>query len=60
MDSTDARVVAIARALRGLRMALGLPPDTRADLIAAFTADDADLERLREALGEFLGNARQR
>jgi hypothetical protein len=58
MDSADARAIAIATVLRGLRLALGLPPDTRADLIAAFAADDGALARLRERLGELLENAR--
>jgi hypothetical protein len=47
----DARVIQIARVLSGIRQALGLPPNIRADLMAAFAAEDGELEELREALG---------
>jgi hypothetical protein len=51
MNRADTRVMEIARVLAGIRKALGLAPDTRADLMAAFAAEDGELEELREALG---------
>jgi hypothetical protein len=60
MNRVDRRVVDIARVLAGIRQARGLPPDTRADLLAAFSASDDELETLREALGELLRNAQRR
>lgn len=51
MNRADKRVIEIARVLAGIRSALGLAPDTRADLMAAFAAEDGELEELREALG---------
>lgn len=51
MNRLDKRVIEIARVLAGIRQALGLPPDTRADLVAAFATEDGELEELREALG---------
>ena len=57
---TDRRVITITRVLAGIRQARGLPPDTRADLMAGFAASDDELEELRAALGELLRNAQQR
>ena len=51
MNRADKRVIEIARVLAGIRQALGLPANTRADLMAAFAAEDGELERLHEALG---------
>ena len=51
---TDQRVIDVARVLCGLRSALGLAPDGRACVIQAFGADDAELQRLHEALGRVI------
>ena len=53
--NADKRVMAIARVLAGLRQALGVAPDTRADLIAAFAAGEGELEKLHAAIGRVIG-----
>ena len=54
MNREDRRTVEIARVLAGIRSALGLPQDTRGDLVRAFAADDAVLEKLHAALGRVI------
>lgn len=54
MNRVDRRVMEIARVLSALRQALGVPHDTRADLVLAFAADDAALEQLHAALGRVI------
>jgi hypothetical protein len=50
----DRRTVEIVRVLAGIRSALGIPQDTRGDLMRAFAADDAVLEELHAALGRVI------
>jgi hypothetical protein len=55
MNRQDQRVVQIARVLAGIRRALGLPLNTRADLMTAFAAEErGELQQLHEALGKLI------
>lgn len=51
---TDTRVLAIAEVIGGIRSALGLPPDRRADLVQAFATTEAELEELHAAIGRVI------